>query len=128
VTDSSWSDHQVEQTVGNLLRIGVLVSMAIVLIGGGIFLLRHARERSDHFDFQGEPSALRHPAGIVGEAWNLSGRGVIQLGLLVLIATPIFRVVFSAYAFWRQGDRVYVVITLIVLTVLTFGLLSGRGG
>ena len=128
MTDSRWSDHRVEQTVGNLLRIGVLVSTAIVLVGGGIHLQRHANERSDHFDFHGEPSALRHPAGIVREAWSLSGRGVIQFGLLVLIATPVFRVVFSAYAFWRQRDRVYVVITLIVLAVLTFGLLSGRGG
>jgi uncharacterized membrane protein len=128
MSDSNWSDHRVEQTVGNLLRIGVLLSTAIVLVGGAIFLQRHANERSDHSVFGGEPGVLCDPVGIVREAWSLSGRGVIQLGLLVLIATPVFRVVFSAYAFWRQRDRVYVVITLIVLAVLMFGLLSGRGG
>jgi uncharacterized membrane protein len=127
MTDA-WSDYRVEQTVGNLLRIGVLLSTAIVLVGGAIYLVRHGGEQADHFAFHSEPSELRDPAGIVREAWSLSGRGVIQLGLLVLIGTPIFRVIFSAYAFWRQRDRAYVVITLIVLAVLMFGLLSGRGG
>jgi uncharacterized membrane protein len=128
MTNADWPDHRVEQMVGNLLRIGVLVSTAIVLVGGAIHLLRHAGEAADHFAFHGEPIELCHPASIVREAGSLSGRGVIQVGLLVLIATPVFRVVFSAYAFWRQRDRAYVVITLIVLAVLTFGLLSGRGG
>jgi uncharacterized membrane protein len=128
MTHPDWTDHRVEQTVGNLLRIGVLVSTAIVLTGGAIYLLRHSGERADHFTFHGEPIELCHPVGIVREAWSLTGRGVIQLGLLVLIATPVFRVVFSAYAFWRQRDRAYIAITLIVLAVLAFGLLSGRGG
>jgi uncharacterized membrane protein len=53
-----------------------------------------------------------------------SGRGWIQLGLLLLIATPVARVAFSVYAFARQRDFLYVGVTLIVLTVLLFGLFS----
>jgi uncharacterized membrane protein len=128
MTAPGWSDHEVEQVMGNLLRIGVVLATAVVAIGGAIYLVRHGSEAADHFVFHGEPDELCHPFGIVREAWDLRGRGVIQLGLLVLIGTPIFRVVFSAYAFWRQGDRPYVAITLIVLTVLVFGLASGRAG
>ncbi len=59
------------------------------------------------------------------EARSFSGRGIIQLGLLLLVATPVARVIFSVAAFALQQDWIYVVITLIVLAVLGFSLLGG---
>lgn len=56
--------------------------------------------------------------GVVG----LHGKAIIQLGLLLLVATPIARVVFSAFAFFAEGDYLYVGITLLVLAVLMFSL------
>jgi uncharacterized membrane protein len=53
---------------------------------------------------------------------------VIQLGLLLLIATPVARVAMSLVAFILQRDRVYVVVTLIVLAVLIFSLTGGIHG
>ena len=47
------------------------------------------------------------------------------MGLLLLVATPVMRVIFSAAAFAFQGDRTYVIITLIVLAVLSYSLLGG---
>ena len=49
-------------------------------------------------------------------------RGLIQFGLLLLIAVPVARVAFSVVAFALQRDRTYVVVTLIVLAVLLYGL------
>jgi uncharacterized membrane protein len=57
----------------------------------------------------------------------LHGRGLIQLGLLILIATPIARVAFSVVAFLYQRDWTYVVVTLIVLGLLVYSLLGGHG-
>jgi uncharacterized membrane protein len=54
-------------------------------------------------------------------------RSIIQFGLLMLIVTPILRVAFTWVAFVVQRDRVYIVITTIVLVLLLYGLLSGRG-
>jgi uncharacterized membrane protein len=54
----------------------------------------------------------------------LRGRGIIQLGLVLLIATPVARVAFLIYAFARQGDRLYAVIASIVLALLVYGLLN----
>jgi uncharacterized membrane protein len=48
--------------------------------------------------------------------------GILQLGLLLLIATPIARVIFSVFAFALEGDRMYVAFTLVVLTVLLYSL------
>jgi uncharacterized membrane protein len=48
----------------------------------------------------------------------------MQLGLLVLIATPITRVAFSVFAFFYERDWKYVVFTLIVLGLLLYSLLG----
>jgi uncharacterized membrane protein len=92
-------------------------------VGGVIYLTRHVRP-SDYRVFEGEPENLRTISGIFSEAMALHGRGLIQLGLLVLIATPISRVTFSVLAFVYQRDRKYVVFTLIVLGLLLYSLLG----
>ena len=71
---------------------------------------------------RGEPLALRSAPAIVAAA--LAGRreAVIQLGVVILIATPIARVLLSLIAFALQRDRTYVAVTLIVLVVLLAGL------
>ncbi len=71
---------------------------------------------------------MRSIAGIISDALAVRSGGIIQLGLLLLIATPIVRVAFAVVAFALQRDRVYVIVTLIVLGVLLFSLLGGGGG
>jgi uncharacterized membrane protein len=122
-----WSDQQVETLVGNLLRSGVLLAFAVVLAGGVIFLMRHGGESPQQYQvFHGEPAELRTVAGIVQNALSLSGRGLIQLGLLLLVATPVMRVAVSLLAFVSQRDWTYVLATTIVLACLLFGLLGGQ--
>src|SRR5262245_46174984 len=118
-------DDHIERVLGNLLRIGVILSALVVLAGGVVYLVRHGRQPAEHHIFHGEPVELRSVEGVIDEALSLSGRGIIQLGLLLLIATPISRVGFSVFAFARQRDSLYVVLTLIVLGVLTWSLLWG---
>lgn len=111
-----------EATVARLLRLGVSVAAAVVLVGGVIYLARHGSERPHYGVFRGEPSDLRGVTGIVRDAAAFSGRGWIQLGLLLLIATPVARVAFSALAFAFQRDRIYVCVTLVVLVLLVLSL------
>ncbi len=117
-----------EVILGNLLRSGVLLSAAVVLWGGCIYLSRHAHEPANYRVFQGEPSEFRSIPGVIRSVMNGRGRGLIQLGLLLLIATPIARVAFSVVGFAIERDRMYVVFTLIVLAILLYSLLgSGIG-
>ncbi len=120
-----WSDQQVEQTVGNLLRIGLLIATALVLVGAVIYLARHGAEPPTYRLFHGEPPDLRGIPAIVDLALEWRGRGLIQLGLLVLLATPVARVLFSIVAFALQRDGLYVGITLIVLGVLLYSIVGG---
>ncbi len=122
---SGWSDQQVEQTIGNLLRVGLLIATGLVLIGAVIFLKNYGGDLPDHHIFHGEPPDLRGIGGILHRAADWRGRGIIQLGLLVLLATPVFRVAFSILAFTLQRDRLYVAITCIVLAVLLYSIVGG---
>jgi uncharacterized membrane protein len=117
-----------ELILGNLLRSGVLLSAAVVLWGGCIYLFRHAHEPANYRVFLGEPSEFRTIRGVIQSVINGRGRGLIQLGLLLLIATPIARVAFSVVGFTIERDRMYVGFTLIVLAILLYSLFCSSMG
>ena len=125
-TGGTWTNQQVETIIGNLLRGGVILAALVVFIGGMFYLFRYGLAYPDYRVFRGEPTDLRTVHGILTDALSFHRRGLIQLGLLLLIATPVARVAFSIYAFLRQGDRTYVVVTLIVFTILLYSLFGGR--
>src|ERR1700686_369259 len=121
------AERRMDEIMGRLLRTGVILSAVFVLGGGAVYLARHPEPVTDYRVFQGEPEGLRTISGIFHEALAFHGRGLIQLGLLILIATPIARVAFSVAAFLYQRDWTYVVVTLIVLGLLIYSLLGGGG-
>jgi uncharacterized membrane protein len=121
-----WNDERVESIIGNLLRLGVGTAAALVLLGGLWYLFRHGMSPVAYGSFQGEPPEYRSIPGVVRSVGSLRGRSLIQLGLLLLIATPVARVAFSVWAFAREHDRTYVVVTLIVLAILLYSLVGGH--
>jgi len=114
-----------EILLGHVLRLGVVLSAAVVAIGGFVYLARHSTQMPAYSVFHGEPGDLRSIAGIVSDARILSGRGIIQLGLLLLIATPIARVLFALVGFARQENWMYVGVSAIVLALLAYSLTGG---
>jgi uncharacterized membrane protein len=132
-SDNTNPDQGVEQALGNLLRAGVILAATVAAIGGGMYLFAYGGqsvrdEPAEYQKFRGEPASLTSPAGIVRAALEGSRRALIGVGLLLLIGTPVARVVFSVLAFARQRDVLYVVITLIVLTLLIFSLVGITSG
>ena len=120
------SDERMDAIMASVLRGGVVLAAAVVLVGGAFYLARYGVELPHYRTFRGEPEHLRSIGGIVREAFSGSGRGIIQLGLLLLIATPIARVTFALVAFALQRDRLYVVVSAIVLGALMFGVFGGQ--
>jgi uncharacterized membrane protein len=118
------ADPRLQQVVGNLLRFGVLLAAAVVLTGGIAYLARHGGAIPDYRVFRGQPANLRSLGGIVRSALALDERGVIQLGLVLLIATPIARVAIAGVAFLFERDRTYVLVALLVLALLLKSLLG----
>jgi len=122
MSNRNWNDQRIEVVIGTLLRTGVLIAASVVVLGTVLFLARHGREAVQYGSFSGEPRNLESLSGIMHGTLKLSGRAMIQFGLLLLIATPVARVAFSAVAFAIEGDFLYVWITLIVLAVLLYSL------
>ncbi len=118
----NWSDRKIEEVLGEILRAGVILSALVVFVGGWLYLIGNARARPDYRIFRGEPADLRTLGGIVHGALQLQARAVIQLGLLLLIATPVLRVMASILGFAAERDRMYVVFTLLVLGILLYSL------
>ncbi len=117
-------EHRIELALAWLLRAGVIVAAGLVLFGGILYLKRDGGLHPDYARFTGEPSNLQHPLGVLAQALALRPLGLIQLGVLVLLATPVVRVGFSLLAFAREKDRTYVALTAVVLTVLLLSLLG----
>ncbi|HEV8446530.1 MAG TPA: DUF1634 domain-containing protein [Gemmatimonadaceae bacterium] len=120
------SEHEVQQAIGGLLRLGVIVAAAVTALGGALLLIQHGGDPVAHRTFRGEPPALESIVSIVRGALTFNGEAIAQLGLLLLIATPVARVAFTLVAFALQRDRKYVVITSIVLSLLVYALAFGK--
>ena len=120
--------QQIDEIMGRLLQIGVSAAALVVFVGGVLYVRRHQTPVTNYRVFEGEPAELRTISGILHEAFSGSGRGLIQLGLLLLIATPIARVTFSFFAFLWQRDWTYVVVTAVVMGLLFYSLFGGHGG
>jgi len=119
MTTQSDANHQIESIIGTLLRVGVLLAAAVVMFGAAVYLYRHGAETlPDYGHFREEAAQFRDMQDIIAGIGTFGGRAIIQFGLLLLIATPVARVVFSAVAFGFERDWLYVAITLVVLGTL----------
>jgi uncharacterized membrane protein len=119
-----WDDEAVERIMGRLLQVGVLTAALVVLAGGLWNLIAGPHAVPDYGAFRGEQPGLRNIAEIATGVMGGNARNLIQFGILLLIATPIARVVFALIAFAMEDDRTYVVVSLLVLSVLMYGLLG----
>ena len=113
-----------ESIMGLLLRSGVYISAAIVLFGGIVYLFQHGDRVPHYHTFRGEPSALRNFDQILSSAFHFHSEAIIQFGLLVLIGTPIARIVFSIIGFILKRDFLYVIFSIFVLTIIILGLVG----
>jgi uncharacterized membrane protein len=118
------TDQQFEIFLGKLLRTGVLIAALIVLAGGMWFLSEADGERREYKTFRGVPAELSSLSAIVHGAVGGQALALIQLGILVLIATPVARVLFSMLGFGLERDWMYVGVTAVVLVLLLYSLFN----
>lgn len=120
-----FADKDIEVFIGNLLRAGVIISSSIIVLGGIIYLWQHGNKLPNYKSFRGMSSSFYSLALVWKGIKAGSGAHIIQLGVLVLLATPIARILFSIFGFIEEKDRLYIVITLIVLLIITGSIFFG---
>jgi uncharacterized membrane protein len=119
-------DQRLEAVIGQMLRAGVTIA-ALVMLAGGVMYLRHPGVPApDYMHFHSAPvEALTIGKTFTGVAHG-SSLAIIQLGILLLIATPVVRVVFALVGFLLEKDRLYTAVSVIVLAILLFSLIHSR--
>lgn len=122
----TFSDRRLEIAMGQMLRIGVTVAALVVLAGGVLYLAQYHGTIPDYRHFHGAGAAYESVGAIIAGVMYLESRSLIELGLLLLIATPIGRVVFGVVGFAMQKDWLYTAVSAIVLGVLLFSFFAKR--
>jgi uncharacterized membrane protein len=112
--------------MGRVLQIGVAIAALVVLIGGIVYLVHQGGEKPDYRNFHGVAPWLKTASGIVQAVIDGHGRALIQLGVLLMIATPVMRVVFAVFAFAAEKDWLYTGVSCFVLAILMYSLLLAR--
>lgn len=115
------NDQLIERTISSILSWGVHLASLVLVIGGVNYLVHHGMAVPNDRFFHGEAAELRTLIGIVRGAILGDGESQLQLGVLILFATPIARVAFSAFAFAKQREYIYGCMCLIVLLVIGYG-------
>jgi uncharacterized membrane protein len=121
-----WDDTRVDHAIGMILRLGVMIAALIVLVGAVLYLWQHGGQLPDYTVFHKSANGILNPQALLSGVLALNGVAIIELGLLVLIATPMSRVVLAAYAFHRQHDTLYVVVSIVVFAIVLFSLFVVR--
>jgi uncharacterized membrane protein len=116
------NERRLALEVGGVLRLGVIIASAVIVLGLVPFLVREGARNADFRVFRGEPAAFRTVSGALADAAGANPRGIMQLGVLLLVATPFARVALCLLEFARARDRLYVGVSLLVLLALLWGL------
>jgi uncharacterized membrane protein len=122
--------RKVELIISYTLRIGVIVSISIVLLGTLISFTRHP----DYTTSAEQLTRLTQPGAAFPHTLNelsaglarFRGQAIVGLGLLLLIVTPVLRVAISIVAFIFQRDPTFVIITSTVLILLLLSFVLGH--
>jgi uncharacterized membrane protein len=117
------NDQRLENIIGNLLRAGVLLAAVTVSCGGVVYLFHHAADQVSYQRFSEAGQTVRSIGGVIRAAAHLNSEGLIQLGLIMLIATPVARVALAVVGFALERDGLYATVSLVVLAILAFSLL-----
>lgn len=118
-----------ELLISNLLRSGVVVSLAFIAAGLVVSFLNHPEYLRSSEPLQrltGAEPGLHTLSDVLQGVLSVHGQAMVMVGLLVLIATPVMRVALSLLVFRQQGDRTYTRITFVVLVLLMVAFALGR--
>lgn len=118
------ADNRLEALIAGVLRTGVIISGSLVVAGAILFLVRHGAEHPAYQIFKPDVINFLDFRNLIEGVLAFRSVSIMELGILLLIATPVLRVLLSLFIFAWQKDLLYVLITAIVLVVLLVSFLG----
>ncbi|MEG0762009.1 Uncharacterized membrane protein [Chryseobacterium piscicola] len=121
----NFTDVDLNRSVGNLLRLGVILSVITSLIGFiKLFVEGFKMPRKYKLLDMGTSSEK-----VWSHFWETlckgEGMAIIQLGILMLIFTPLMRIIFALIGYLKEKDYTYVIISSIVLAIMAVSFFTG---
>lgn len=121
----NFTDVDLNRSVGNLLRLGVILSVMTSLIGFiKLFMEGFKMPRKYKLLDMGTSSEK-----VWSHFWETlckgEGMAIIQLGILMLIFTPLMRIIFALIGYLKEKDYTYVIISSIVLAIMAVSFFTG---
>ncbi|KQT33114.1 hypothetical protein ASG22_18000 [Chryseobacterium sp. Leaf405] len=120
-----FTDADLNRSVGNLLRLGVILSVITSLVGF-IKLFTEGFKMPKKYKLLDMGTSSEK---VWGHFWDTlckgEGMAIIQLGILLLIFTPLMRIIFALIGYLKEKDYVYVVISSIVLAIMAVSFFTG---
>lgn len=116
------ANKEMQHVLGAFLRIGVVVSILVMVTGGVVYLLNNADKKESFEVFNPQNTTYISLATIFNGLKTFNGLAIIQFGVLLLIFTPIARIFLAIYAFVVEKDYLYVVIGVLVLLIIFISL------
>ncbi|MFT4203985.1 MAG: DUF1634 domain-containing protein [Chitinophagaceae bacterium] len=123
-------DTDIQMAISKVLRYGVYLALLFAGIGGIVYLYRHGSEQvgNQYVQYMEHDEAFfDYVRQMFAGIFAGKGRDVIKLGIIVLFATPTVRIFFSLLGYVLEKDKLYIVVTLIVLAVITVSVMGGLG-
>lgn len=117
-----FADKDIQLILGTLLRVGVIASMSVVFLGAIIYLAVYHSDVIDYHQFNPKKTEYSSISAIIQGLSKLDSKAIIQFGTVLLIFTPVTRVVFSIFSFLIERDYLYVVIGIFVLCIILISL------
>lgn len=114
-------NERLQLLIGKFLLAGLLITLIITIFGGAYYLFQHGEEINNYRIFQKEPRGYSS-IQIWQNAFTFSAAGIIQLGILILILTQLFRVALTAWYFFRLKEQKFVWLSLFILAILIYSL------
>ncbi|MBS1548431.1 MAG: DUF1634 domain-containing protein [Bacteroidetes bacterium] len=118
-----FNDLDLNRSVGNLLRLGVILSLAMTALGLIMLFAEGFSMPNNYSDLN------KNTDRILQDFWNglidLHATSIILLGILILIFTPLMRIIFALVGYIKEKDHTYTIISLIVLFIMLISFMMG---
>lgn len=123
---SNRQDQRLENAMGRMLQIGVSVAALVVFFGGVLYLKQSHGPMPDYHRFHQTSPGFETVNAIIAGVIHMDSRSLIELGILLLIATPVCRVIFGVVGFAIEKDRLYTGVSVSVLVILMWSFFTRR--
>jgi hypothetical protein len=121
-------ESSIRDVLARVMLWGTLLAAALMLAGLAWYASAHAGTSPGGHIFRGEPRYFENPVAMVQRTLEPDAEGhrraLLMLGILLLLLNPVVRVALAGLGFLASGDRLYTVVSGVVLAVLLYSLFS----